>query len=243
MIGGAAVASAPLSGYRVAVLSGHGGDDLDLLLRRYGATVGVGGVADHPAPDILIAQLADRQFDAVGFTTVPAVTDTLERAGELGLSDRLLGALRRRVRVICADPQVSVPLAQRGIPTSTPQRVGPLALADHIADELLRPGGCSVWAAGHRIELQGHCVLVDGSVRPVTPAGLALLRALAKNPGNVVGRDDLLRALPGGSDKPHAIEAAVARLRTALGDKQIVATVVKRGYRLAVDSGEQLAAG
>jgi len=28
----------------------------------------------------------------------------------------------------------------------------------------------------------------------------------------------------------------VLRLRTALGDKNIVATVVKRGYRLAVDS-------
>jgi len=27
----------------------------------------------------------------------------------------------------------------------------------------------------------------------------------------------------------------VLRLRTALGDKNIVATVVKRGYRLAVD--------
>jgi uroporphyrinogen-III synthase len=28
----------------------------------------------------------------------------------------------------------------------------------------------------------------------------------------------------------------VLRLRTALGDKNIVATVVKRGYRLAVDA-------
>jgi uroporphyrinogen-III synthase len=27
----------------------------------------------------------------------------------------------------------------------------------------------------------------------------------------------------------------VLRLRTALGDKNIVATVVKRGYRLAID--------
>jgi uroporphyrinogen-III synthase len=31
------------------------------------------------------------------------------------------------------------------------------------------------------------------------------------------------------------VETAVLRLRTALGDKHIVSTVVKRGYRLAVD--------
>ena len=31
------------------------------------------------------------------------------------------------------------------------------------------------------------------------------------------------------------VETAVLRLRTALGDKNIVSTVVKRGYRLLVD--------
>ena len=36
-------------------------------------------------------------------------------------------------------------------------------------------------------------------------------------------------------DDPHAVEAAVARLRSGLGHKEIVATVVKRGYRLAID--------
>jgi uroporphyrinogen-III synthase len=40
--------------------------------------------------------------------------------------------------------------------------------------------------------------------------------------------------LPGDSRQDHALEAAVARLRTALGDPKIVVTVLKRGYRLAV---------
>ena len=35
----------------------------------------------------------------------------------------------------------------------------------------------------------------------------------------------------------HAVEMAVARLRTALGDARLVQTVVKRGYRLAFDPG------
>ncbi len=94
----------------------------------------------------------------------------------------------------------------------------------------------AVYAAGHRIEIEESRVLVDGMVKPVSPAGLAALRALAHRPGNVVPRDTLLRALPGRGNSMHAVESAVLRLRTALGDSQIVATVVKRGYRLAVDS-------
>jgi hypothetical protein len=33
----------------------------------------------------------------------------------------------------------------------------------------------------------------------------------------------------------HAVEMAVLRLRTALGDRDIGETIVKRGYRLAID--------
>jgi uroporphyrinogen-III synthase len=64
---------------------------------------------------------------------------------------------------------------------------------------------------------------------------MATIRALAARPGNVVSRGDLLNVLPGGGTDTHAVETAVLRLRTALGDKHIVTTVVKRGYRLAVD--------
>jgi len=64
---------------------------------------------------------------------------------------------------------------------------------------------------------------------------MATIRALAHRPGLVVSRHDLLSALPGCGTDTHAVETAVLRLRTALGDKQIVSTVVKRGYRLAVD--------
>jgi len=78
-------------------------------------------------------------------------------------------------------------------------------------------------------------VVVDGVMKTPSPAGMATIRVLAQRPGAVVARADLLRALPGSSTDTHAVETAVLRLRTALGDKNIVATVVKRGYRLAVD--------
>lgn len=93
----------------------------------------------------------------------------------------------------------------------------------------------SVQAAGHLIEIEDGRVFVDGMIKPVTPSGLATLRVLAYHPGAVVARETLLRVLPGQGSDTHAVDSAVLRLRTALGDSQIVATVVKRGYRLAVD--------
>ncbi|MYY82883.1 uroporphyrinogen-III synthase, partial [Streptomyces sp. SID335] len=67
------------------------------------------------------------------------------------------------------------------------------------------------------------------------PAGMALLAALARRPGWVVARAELLRALPGAGRDEHAVESAMARLRTALGTPKLIQTVVKRGYRLALD--------
>jgi uroporphyrinogen-III synthase len=89
--------------------------------------------------------------------------------------------------------------------------------------------------AGHRVEIRGHAVLVDGDLRAVPPAGMALLRALARRPGWVVPRADLLRVLPGAGRDEHAVETAMTRLRTALGAPKLIHTVVKRGYRLALD--------
>ena len=48
-------------------------------------------------------------------------------------------------------------------------------------------------------------------------------------------REDLQPALPRDGSDTHAVEMAVTRLRALLGDPRIVATVVKRGYRLAYE--------
>ncbi len=85
------------------------------------------------------------------------------------------------------------------------------------------------------LEIRGTCVLVDGVVKAVSPAGMATIRALAHRRARWCRATTLLSALPGSGTDTHAVETAVLRLRTALGDKNIVSTVVKRGYRLAVD--------
>lgn len=194
----------------------------------------------RPAPtggefDQLVNEVALRQLDAVAFTSAPAVAATLMRAGELGISERVVGALRSDVRAMCVGPVTAQPLVRLGIPTSAPKRMRLVALARHIAQELPALRSRTIHAAGHVIEIRGSCVLVDGTVKSLSRSGMATLRALAARPGTVISRNDLLRALPGNGTDTHAVDTAVLRLRNALGDRNIVATVVKRGYRLAID--------
>ncbi len=194
----------------------------------------------HPAPrdgefDQLVAGIAEEKFDAVSFTSAPAVASVLMRAGEMGIEDEVLAALRGGVHAMCVGPVTARPLVRLGVPTSAPERMRLGALARHITDELPLLQARTVRVAGHLLEIRGNCVLVDGAVKALAPAAMATIRALAHRPGAVVSRTDLLRALPGSGTDTHAVETAVLRLRAALGDKKMVATVVKRGYRLPVD--------
>jgi len=236
-----------ITGCRIAVQLHGATEDWDPFpefldeLRAGGAeVVPIRAYRWKPAPvggefDQLIKQVAQRQFDAVSFTSAPAVAATLMRADDLGISDQLLAALRADVRAICVGPVTAQPLARLGVPTSSPQRMRLAALARHIAEELPVLRSRSLQAAGHRVDIRGSSVMVDGAVQPLSPAAMAILRALALRPGVVVARRELLRTLPGSASDPHAVDTAVLRLRKALGDSKIVATVVKRGYRLAID--------
>lgn len=202
----------------------------------------------HPAPrngafDQLVMGVADHKFDAVSFTSAPAVAAMLMRAVELGVEDGVLSALRTDVHAMCVGPVTARPLVRLGVPTSSPERMRLGALARHITDELPLLQARTVKVAGHLLEIRGTCVLVDGVVKELSPAGMATIRALAHRPGTVVSRNELLNALPGTSSDTHAVETAVLRLRTALGDKQIVSTVVKRGYRLTVDESHPAGVG
>ncbi|MGE0220658.1 uroporphyrinogen-III synthase [Mycolicibacterium sp.] len=194
----------------------------------------------HPAPrngdfDQLVAGIAEQKFDAVSFTSAPAVASVLMRAMEMGIEAEVLAALRHNVHAMCVGPVTARPLVRLGVPTSSPERMRLGALARHITDELPLLQSRTLRVAGHLLEIRGTCVLVDGAVKPMSPAAMATMRALALRPGAVVSRADLLRALPGTGTDTHAVETAVLRLRTALGDKKMVSTVVKRGYRLPVD--------
>ncbi|MFB7308104.1 MULTISPECIES: uroporphyrinogen-III synthase [unclassified Streptomyces] len=184
--------------------------------------------------DRLLDVTAARGLDALTFTSAPAAASFLNRADKRGLLPEILGALQGEVVSACVGPVTALPLQARGIDTIQPERFRLGPLVQLLCREL--PGGArTLPVAGHRVEIRGHAVLVDDELRPVPPAGMALLHSLARRPGWVVARADLLRALPGSGTDEHAVETAMARLRTALGVPRLIQTVVKRGYRLALD--------
>ncbi|MFF0113820.1 uroporphyrinogen-III synthase [Streptomyces prasinus] len=209
-------------------------------LRAAGAdVVGVPVYRWMPPEDItpvdrLLDAVVARTLDAVTFTSAPAAASLLSRAGERGLLDDVVAALGHDVVPACVGPVTALPLQARGIDTVQPERFRLGPLVQLLCREL--PGRArTLPVAGHRVEIRGHAVVVDDELRPVPPAGMSLLRALARRPGWVVARADLLRALPGSGRDEHAVETAMARLRTALGAPRLIQTVVKRGYRLALD--------
>ncbi len=192
--------------------------------------------ADIAPLDRLTDAVLTGSVDALTFTSAPAAASMLARAAERGLEQALVDALRGPVLVVCVGPVTAAPLQAREVPTAQPQRSRLGAMVRTLEAEAPRLAR-HFPVAGHWLELRGHAVLVDGELRTVPPAGMALLRSLSRRPGRVVTRAELLRALPGGGDDEHAVETAVARLRSVLGEPRLVQTVVKRGYRLALDPG------
>ncbi|MBN4925960.1 uroporphyrinogen-III synthase [Hoyosella rhizosphaerae] len=184
--------------------------------------------------DRMIELAINGELDAITFTSAPAVASLLGRAQDTHVLELLLNAMRTRVIAFSVGPVTAAPLEALGVPTTEPHRARLGALARHIADELPRRAR-NLQAGGHHISLRGSCVVVDGAVKQVPPASLSIMRALAKRPGMVVSREDLLAVLPGAGGDTHAVETAVARLRAAIGAPKVVQTVVKRGYRLALD--------
>lgn len=189
---------------------------------------------DSAALDRMIEQIADYGLDAVSFTSAPAVASMLMRAKETGMLGLMLRGLRTGVAAVCVGPVTAAPFVALEVPVTMPSRARLGSLARHLAEELPRRA-VRIEAGGHVLGMRGRCVMVDDTTRCLAPAGMALIRTLAARPGRVVSREELLAALPGGGGDTHAVETAVARLRSALGAPSIVQTVVKRGYRLAVD--------
>ncbi|MCW2865363.1 MAG: Uroporphyrinogen synthase [Actinoallomurus sp.] len=241
-----------LTGRRIAVqLYGEPTPQLTGALRRAGAHVVEIPVyrwarTDDPTPlRRLVGQAVAGTVDAITFTSAPAVAATLAVAAEDNLDELLLEAMRTHVVGACVGPVTAAPLRERGVIPISPERARLSALVRVLAVELPARRASRLAVHGHALELRGHAVVLDGQLKPIAPAPMAILRALARRPGHVVSRAELCgvlpsRALPGGSyGRPladeHAVEMAVARLRRGLGGGGLVETVVKRGYRLACD--------
>jgi uroporphyrinogen-III synthase len=227
-----------VSGRRIVVQE-HGEPQVEFVaaLRAAGAAV-----VEVPVyrwtlpPDVApVRRLVDAvqagQIDAVTFTSAPAVRAFLQIAGDA--ADAVLDRFRTSTMAACVGPVTAAPLAEHGVPVVAPERFRLGALIKTIADELPRRA-VRLRVAGQTLEVRGHAVLIDGEVRALAPASMTILTALAARPGAVVAKEQLAASLPRGNDG-HAVDVAVARLRTALGSGRHIETIIKRGYRLRVD--------
>jgi uroporphyrinogen-III synthase len=234
-----------LTGLRIVVQE-HG-QSLSMVahaLRRQGADVTTVTVyrvasADDPGPMFkLIDLIADRELDAVTFTSAPAVAALMEAAASTGRRDEVVIAFQSDAVAACVGPVTAAAFEMWGVPTMFPERSRLLAMVKQLETELpsRRNGLTLELVGGHQLLLHGEDVLLDGLEVKLSAAPAAVLQALVTNPGSVVSRKNLLAALPSGqAGSEHAVEMAVARLRAAIGTRA-VQTVVKRGYRLSAVS-------
>jgi uroporphyrinogen-III synthase len=231
-------AEGPLPGRRIAVqLHGDPLPDLVSGLTAAGADVLTVPVyrwvpPEDPAPlRRLVHTVAGRSVDAVTFTSAPAAASLLQAAADEGVQAAVLAAFADAVLPVVVGPVTAAPLEAAGVRTVQPDRARLGALAREVVARLPERDPV-LTARGHALQVRGHAALLDGRLVELAPGPMAVLRALARRPGVVVSRPDLLAELSGGGDA-HAVEMAVTRLRAALG-APVVETVVKRGYRLAV---------
>lgn len=226
--------------------------DLAAELREAGAEVIAvpvyrwGPPEDKGAVGRLIEAIIGRELHAVAFTSAPGATALLEAAGAAGpeTHERMLDALRTDVVAACVGPVCARPFEQVHVPTVQPDRSRLGALAAEVCVQVPARVRRSIKAEDGRVlVIQGNAVSVGADPVVLPPVLAAVLGELARRPGLVVPRAALLRRAwgtrsaipsPGGRDE-HVVEVGIARLRTALGPGgDLIRTVPKRGYRLAV---------
>ncbi|HEU5427666.1 MAG TPA: uroporphyrinogen-III synthase [Actinocrinis sp.] len=222
----------------VTALREAGAIVVDIPVYRWGPP------ADRAAVRRLVDAIVRREVHAVSFTSAPGVTALLEAAAVTGALDQLLVALRTDVTAVCVGPVCARPLEALDVRAVWPDRARLGAMVATLC-AVLPPKIRYEFAIDEdrTLTLQGLAAVVTGA-EPVllAPLPAAVLAELGRRPGWVVSRADLLRRVwgprgtgSGGRDE-HAVEATVARLRTALGpDASLIKTVTKRGYRLAID--------
>jgi uroporphyrinogen-III synthase len=181
----------------------------------------------------LIEAVVARQLDVVTFTSAPAVDALLSTAHEMGRYDALVEAFRDDVVAAAVGPVTARPLEDAGIRPLMPERYRMGALIRLVVEHLSENRIQRIGTALGEVQIRGRSVILGGRRTDLSPTPMAIFRALATAGGAVLPRESLQQCLP---DAPgeHALDMAVSRLRQALPDASLVATVIKRGYRLNV---------
>lgn len=180
----------------------------------------------------LINATCSGEIDFLTFTSAPAVDAFFSCAGELGLEQALIAALRTSIITATVGPVTAAPLVELGIKPLVPERFRMGAMLRQIV-EFAETNVLAVSTAVGEVVIRGRTVSLGGDHALLTQSQLHLFRTIATAKGDVVMRSALTQLLPDGSSD-HALDMAISRLRQALPGENVVLTVIKRGYRLNV---------
>ncbi|HEX6568523.1 MAG TPA: uroporphyrinogen-III synthase [Acidimicrobiales bacterium] len=191
---------------------------------------------DDPAPALRLAQaVADGRLDAVTFTARPQIESLCEMAETDGLLEPLRrgfvrGVVAACVGPVCAQAAVEAGFGEPVVPVRP--RLGSMVVS--VAETLGRRS-LNLRLGADAVRLQGRMVTVGGETVQLSERERDLLAALARRPGAVLSKAELLHLVwPDGDADEHAVEVAIARLRRRLGPNgHLLETVFRRGYRLA----------
>jgi len=237
-----------VDGLRIAVQHHGAGDDgLETALTGAGATTVPlvvyrwGPPPDPEAVEQSVRDVASGGFDCVLFTSAPGASAWLGVLREQGARAATLELAREGRLVLAAvGPVTADPLVHAGFEPLVPDRGRLGALVRSVVMHFGRDD-LGIDVRGGRLRVHASAATLDHEVLPLPPSSLAVLRLLASEPGAVFTREQVLSVLPRASADPHAADVAVGRLRDAFGDRSLVKTVVKRGYRLETDLQEETA--
>jgi uroporphyrinogen-III synthase len=181
----------------------------------------------------LIDLICSGGVDAVTFTSAPAVEALFLVADALQRLDEVQAAFRGVVTAAAVGPVTAAPLVEAGILPIVPDRFRMGALIRLVCEHLETAGILRLETDYGPVELRGRLVTTAGTRVSLSPVSRALFSALMRAEGGTVSRGELADVTPEGLDD-HAVDVAISRLRQALPEPRIVATVIKRGYRIAV---------
>jgi uroporphyrinogen-III synthase len=189
--------------------------------------------SDDPRVRRLIEAACERRVDCITFTSAPAVDALLSAAAARGSLDELLDAMTDHVIPAAVGPVTAAPLVAAGLSPIQPDRFRMGALV-RLVCEHLETSRAVVETRFGPLSLRGSVVRLGEREVALTPTTLAVFRGLYDARGAVVSRGALVRSLPGARDD-RVLEVTLSRLRQTLDAPGLIATVVKRGYRLALE--------
>ena len=155
----------------------------------------------------MIDLIADRQLDAVTFTSAPAVAALMEAACSRGRRDDVISAFQSDVVASCVGPVTAAAFEMWGVPTIVPDRSRLAGMVKQLETELpTRRDGVDVRLSdGRTLIVHADSLLLDGVPVELSPAPALGADGAAGQPG--------LRGLAAGSAGRPAVGPGGLRAR------------------------------